>query len=94
VFVHALLLEGDDLSANHFFRKIKDLRTTPILADVDWGIVGPLWRSQALLRQAGPARGLQDHALSHCLRRLRRLSQRHRLTWREMMRIAEPWCPA
>ena len=31
------------------------------------------------------------HVLSHWLRCLRRRSQRHRLTWRKMMRIAERW---
>jgi hypothetical protein len=31
--------------------------------------------------------------LSHWLRCLRRRSQRHKLTWRKMMRIAERWLP-
>jgi hypothetical protein len=31
------------------------------------------------------------HVLSHWLRCLRRRSQRHKLTWRKMMRIAERW---
>ena len=34
------------------------------------------------------------HVLSHWLRCLRRRSQRHRLTWREMMRIAERRLPS
>jgi hypothetical protein len=34
------------------------------------------------------------HVLSHWLRCLRRRSQRHRLTWRNMMRIAERWLPS
>ena len=34
------------------------------------------------------------HVLSHWLRCLRRRSQRHGLTWRKMMRIAERWLPS
>jgi RNA-directed DNA polymerase len=34
------------------------------------------------------------HVLAHWLRCLRRRSQRHRLTWRKMMRIAERWLPS
>ena len=34
------------------------------------------------------------HVLSHWLPCLRRRSQRHRLTWRKMMRIAERWLPS
>ena len=34
------------------------------------------------------------HVLCHWLRCLRRRSQRHRLTWRKMMRIAERWLPS
>ena len=34
------------------------------------------------------------HLLWHWLRCLRRRSQRHRLTWRKMMRIAERWLPS
>jgi RNA-directed DNA polymerase len=34
------------------------------------------------------------HVLWHWLRCLRRRSQRHRLTWRKMMRIAERWLPS
>jgi RNA-directed DNA polymerase len=33
------------------------------------------------------------HVLSHRLRCLRRRSQRHRPTWRKMMRVAERWLP-
>jgi hypothetical protein len=36
---------------------------------------------------------LSYQVLSHWLRCLRRRSQRHRLTWRKMMRIAERWLP-
>jgi RNA-directed DNA polymerase len=34
------------------------------------------------------------HVLQHWLRCLRRRSQRHRLTWRKMMRLAERWLPS
>jgi len=34
------------------------------------------------------------HVLAHWLRCLRRCSQRHKLTWRKMMRIAERWLPS
>lgn len=37
---------------------------------------------------------LQDYVLADWLRCLRRRSQRHRLTWRKMMRIAERWLPS
>jgi len=47
-----------------------------------------------LQRQAGQCNALQDQVLSHWLRCLRRRSQRHRLTWRKMMRIAERWLPS
>jgi RNA-directed DNA polymerase len=34
------------------------------------------------------------HVLCRWLRCLRRCSQRHRLTWRKMMRLAERWLPS
>ena len=34
------------------------------------------------------------HVIWHWLRRLRRRSQRHRLTWRRMVRIVERWLPS
>ena len=37
---------------------------------------------------------LNYHVLCHWLRCLRRRSQRHKLTWRKMMRIAERWLPS
>ena len=48
--------------------------------------------SAASIRCGGtPVCGLQDRVLWHWLRCMRRRSQRHRLTWRKMMRIAERW---